>query len=121
MRVAFSVENSMGLSSRISPHFGRCPFFLVVELDSEGEIVNIETHQNPFYNAHVQGAVPRFVSQLGVDTIVAGGMGPRAVLMFEELGIRPYTTQLETVGEALSALLGGEMEGVQPCDHTCEH
>ena len=115
MRVAFSTMDDLGVNARISQHFGRCPFFTVVEVDEEGEVVNIETHENPYYNAHVQGAVPKFVSSLGVDAIIAGGMGPRAIMFFESAGIKPFTTDLPTVSEALFALLRGEMEGASPC------
>ncbi len=117
MRVAFSSSGDNGLNAELSQHFGRCPFFIVVELDDDGEIIKIESYENPYFNQHVQGAVPRFVESLNVDVIIAGGMGPRAANLFMEMGIKPFTTRARTVGEALSYFLKGELGGVEPCSH----
>ncbi len=121
MKIAFSTEDTGGINARISQHFGRCPFFTVVEVDEDGEIVSIETCENPYYGAHVQGAVPKFILSLGVDAIVSGGMGPRAIMVFEEAGVKAYTTDLERVGDALFALLRGEIDGASPCKDGNHH
>ena len=33
MRIAISVEDDNGLDSVISHHFGRCPYFVLVDVD----------------------------------------------------------------------------------------
>ena len=32
MRIAISAENNLGLESEVAHHFGRCPFFALVEV-----------------------------------------------------------------------------------------
>lgn len=47
--------------------------------------------------------------------IVTGGMGPRAVEAFRELGIKVFTGTYCTVKEALEVYLKGELKGGEPC------
>lgn len=33
MRIAISTDNDAGLDSVVSPHFGRCPYYLFIDLE----------------------------------------------------------------------------------------
>ena len=35
MRIAISADNNNGLDSIVSPHFGRCPYFVLVDMDEQ--------------------------------------------------------------------------------------
>ena len=35
MRIAVSADTKNGLDSVVSPHFGRCPHFILVDLDDQ--------------------------------------------------------------------------------------
>ena len=60
MRVAVSADNSNGLDSVLSPHFGRCPCYVLVDLDSH-EVKHVDAVANPHYHQHVPGTVPDFI------------------------------------------------------------
>ena len=34
-RIAFSSEDNIGLKSQMSMHFGRCPYYTIVEVEGE--------------------------------------------------------------------------------------
>ena len=42
VRLAIPVEDAKGLNARLSQHFGRAPYFVVVELDEDGKISNLQ-------------------------------------------------------------------------------
>jgi predicted Fe-Mo cluster-binding NifX family protein len=69
--------------------------------------------------------MPRFIRDLGVDVIIAGGMGPRAIEMFRDFGIAVATGAVGTVEGALGTYLRGEGRGEAPCAgshrHGCEN
>ncbi|MCK4856914.1 MAG: NifB/NifX family molybdenum-iron cluster-binding protein [candidate division Zixibacteria bacterium] len=112
MKIA--VPTSDGL---LSPHFGRCQEFTILEVESSGgEIVAVE-HANP--PAHQPGAFPQWLSQLGVSLVIAGGMGVRAIQMFEASGIKVISGAAALPPEELAkAYLEGEMSSEEnPCDH----
>jgi predicted Fe-Mo cluster-binding NifX family protein len=69
----------------------------------------VETHQ--------PGQVPRFIQGLGVDAILAGGMGPRAINMFSQFGIDVATGLTGRVRDVVGGYLRGEVSGTVPCGH----
>lgn len=120
MRIAISAEDCNGLESIVSPHFGRCPFFILVEVEEDGVLVSREV-QNPFYGQHQPGQVPAFIHSLGADVMLTGGMGGRAVQFFQQYGIEPVTGAMGTVRQALERYLGGLLQGAAPCRESVAH
>ena len=115
-KIAFACEESRELDSEMSMHFGRCPFFTVVEV-ADGEVGKTEVVQNPHYGNHQQGVVPQFIHSLGATVILAGGMGPRAVQLFRGFGIDVATGAVGQVDRVLEEYLSGHLTGVVPCAH----
>ena len=115
-RIALACEDNQGLSGQISQHFGRCPYYVIVDVEGD-EIEKTDSVNNPYYNNHVPGMVPQFINQQGVNVMIAGGMGPRAIDMFSSLGIEVVTGAIGNVGNVLQAYLKGEISGVEPCEH----
>jgi len=46
VRIVIPVVSESGLDSRISEHFGRTPFFAVVDLDEKGQVIEQKTVPN---------------------------------------------------------------------------
>jgi len=121
MRIAMASEDDLGLKGYLSAHFGRCPFYTVVEVQ-DGEVKGVEVVKNPYYMAHAPGVVPEFIRSLGVDVIIAGGMGPRAIDMFARFGIEAVTTGTSApLEEVLRGYLEGRIRGVESCGHEDHH
>jgi predicted Fe-Mo cluster-binding NifX family protein len=109
MRVAVACEGE-----QVSPHFGRCEQFLLAEVDGE----NVEILKWLPCPAHEPGLLPRMMREQGVECVVAGGAGPRAVGLFEEAGIRFIPGVGGLAAEALVALAQGVLvPGESACDH----
>ncbi|MBM4430737.1 MAG: dinitrogenase iron-molybdenum cofactor biosynthesis protein [Chloroflexi bacterium] len=120
MRIAVSADNKKGLDSVVSPHFGRCPFFVLV--DVEGcEFKEVREVDNPYYRSHEPGQVPSFIGSLGAHVMLTGGMGGRAILFFQQAGIEGVTGAIGTVRQSLERYLGGQLRGAAPCLESQEH
>lgn len=115
-RIALACEDNQGLSGQMSQHFGRCPYYLIVDVEGD-EIKKTDSVDNPYYNNHVPGMVPQFINEQGANVMIAGGMGPRAIDMFGNLGIEVVTGAIGNVGNVLQAYLRGEISGVESCEH----
>jgi predicted Fe-Mo cluster-binding NifX family protein len=120
MRIAFSAESKNGLESPISHHFGRCPAYILVDLE-EDNVKSVESIDNPFFQDHIPGMVPRFINEQGVQMMISGGMGRRALEFFEEFGIGVATGAQGDVQFALQAYLEGKLIQAQPCKQSIEH
>ena len=120
MRIAISADESNGLDSVVSPHFGRCPYYILVDLDGK-QVSQVNAVENPSYGQHRPGEVPGFIKEQGADVMLAGGMGKRAIGFFEEYGIQAVTGASGTVRHALEQYLGGALQGAAPCRTSAEH
>ncbi len=115
-KIALACEDNKGLNGQISQHFGRCPSYLIVDVEGN-EIKKSDIISNPYYDNHIPGMVPKFISEQGANVMIAGGMGPRAIDMFSNFGIEVVTGAIGNVGNVLKAYLQGEISGVEPCKH----
>ncbi len=120
MRIAISTETNNGLESLVAHHFGRCPFFALIDVDGT-EVKAVEIVENPFYNGHQPGQVPGFIKEQNADVMLSGGMGGRAIQFFQQFGIQTATGATGTVQQALESFLGGELSGAAPCKESVEH
>lgn len=120
MKIAVSAEEKNGLDSRISHHFGRCPAYVLVDVDGD-EIQAVESIDNPFYSGHQPGMVPGFIHDQGVEVMISGGMGMRAIDFFRQYGIQVATGASDTVRTTLELYFAGQLNGAKPCRDSVEH
>lgn len=120
MRIAVSAETNQGLESQVAHHFGRCPFFALVEVN-EDRILDAEVIENPFFAAHQPGQVPGFIQQQQADVMLSGGMGGRAIQFFEGFGIETATGAAGSVREAVECYLEGKLQGASSCAESEAH
>ena len=120
MRIAISADDNNGLESVVSPHFGRCPHYILADVEGQ-EVQAVQAVDNPYYGQHAPGQVPGFIHSQGVHVMLTGGMGRRAIGFFEQYGIEAVTAASGTVRHALERYLGGQLRGAQPCRESREH
>ncbi|MCX5810134.1 MAG: iron-sulfur cluster carrier protein MrpORP, partial [Proteobacteria bacterium] len=77
----FAVPTNEG---KLCAHFGHCEAFALIDANKDGTIVN-ETYVTP--PPHEPGLLPPWLSQQGVNCIIAGGMGSRAQQLFAQQGV----------------------------------
>jgi len=79
--IAIPLENG-----KLSPHFGHCEQFAIVTVKDE-MIKDIKELTPP---EHIPGLYPKWVASFGVTDVIAGGMGERAIMLFNEQGINAF-------------------------------
>ena len=97
MKIALSTDGD-----HVSAHFGRCPQFTIVDIE-EGKVKEKQVVDNP---GHAPGFIPQFLHKMGVEVIVAGGMGARASGFFEELGMKAIAGITGTIDETIKQFVG---------------
>jgi predicted Fe-Mo cluster-binding NifX family protein len=102
-------------NGKLTAHFGHCREFALIEV-AENKITDKQILTPP---PHEPGVLPDWLHELGVDVIIAGGMGQRAVSLFSEKGIKVIIGAPELEPEALVAsyLDNTLMTGDNICDH----
>jgi predicted Fe-Mo cluster-binding NifX family protein len=101
MKVAISTDGE-----HVSAHFGRCPTFTIVEIQN-GKVIQNQRIQNP---GHHPGYLPKHLREIGVECIIAGGMGNRAAGLFEQYNIRPIVGITGKVEDVITRFVHGTLE-----------
>ena len=102
MKIAISTDGDL-----VSPHFGRCPIFTILDIEN-GNLVKKEIINNP---GHHPSFLPDFFHKMGVECIIAGGMGMRATDLFNETGIKTIVGINDTIDNVINQLLNGTVKG----------
>ena len=110
LRIAVPIDGNM-----LSQHFGHAKQFLIADI-KDGEIKGTEMKTPP---PHEPGVLPNWMSELGVNVVIAGGMGARAVSLFDRMGIKvivgaPQMDPVEVIKEYLRGTL-------RTGDNVCSH
>ncbi len=112
MRIAIPLTEG-----KLSLHFGHCQQFAIIDADTESkEIKNQQLEQPP---SHQPGVLPKWLSELNVQVIIAGGMGQRAQDLFTENNIDVIIGAPDSTPENLvKEYLAGQLKtGQNICDH----
>ena len=117
MRIAVPTANGV-----LCPHFGHCQEFTLIDVDTENKRI-MET-KKIVPPPHEPGVLPQWLHQLGCNLVIAGGMGGRAISLFESNGIMvvcgaPSNKPEDIVMEYLEGQLmtGGNMCGEPGFEH----
>lgn len=103
MRIAIPVEGD-----RLCEHFGHCEAFAFMDVDVTTGKVTGRTDVAP--PPHVPGILPGWVAAQGANVVLAGGMGGRAVSLFEQAGVKVLTgCPAESPEELARQFLGGTL------------
>jgi Mrp family chromosome partitioning ATPase/predicted Fe-Mo cluster-binding NifX family protein len=102
---------------RLSPHFGHCPEVALVEVDVKTKtILGTQVIPTP---PHEPGRFPGWLRAQGADMVIAGGMGQRALQLFDQAGVHVIVGAPSEPAEALvTAWLQGRL---QVGDNVCNH
>ena len=121
VRIVIPVQALGGLDRQLSGHFGRAPYFAVLDLDDDGTIVEQSTIANTSEHFGGVGHPPDRILQLNPDALITYGMGPRALTIFQNAKVAVLSTRANRVREAVQAYLNNELteltEGCQEARH----
>lgn len=116
--IAIPSENPGGLDAGLGAHFGHCDLYTLVNVEN-GEVAEIKVIPNV---PHQQGGCMAPVQHLadnGVTQLIAGGMGMRPLMGFNQVGIEVYYgAGANSVGEAVQSMLEGKLPEFKQ-ENTC--
>jgi predicted Fe-Mo cluster-binding NifX family protein len=102
---------------RLSAHFGHCEQFALIDVNRQDKQIGEQQLLTP--PVHEPGVLPAWLSGLNVNTVIAGGMGQRALQLFAQKGIEVLCGAPSASPEQLvSDYLEGRLAlGQNVCDH----
>jgi predicted Fe-Mo cluster-binding NifX family protein len=102
MKIAISTDGEY-----VSAHFGRCPSFTIADIQ-DGHVAEKQVIDNP---GHHPGYLPQFLHEKGAEYIIAGGMGMRAQMLFNQSNIQTVMGVSGKIEDVLEQICNGTLKG----------
>lgn len=117
-RIAVPSVGSGGLDGQRSQHFGHCDAFTLVDVKN-GAISNVTVVSNQEHQAGGCMIPVIALSDLKVNALVVGGIGPRPLMGFSEVGIDVYHDAIRPeIRPVVEDLIAGNLPIIS-MDQTC--
>lgn len=116
MKICMPVLDTNGMTSAMSPHFGQAGQFAVFD-DATDELTFVQND-----GSHHGGTLtpPEILNKAGIDVLLCGGLGVKAVRLFQQFNIQVYCNASGTVGDVIEAFKAGKL--VEATENTaCQH
>lgn len=121
MKICIAVAEAKGLESKLSAHFGSAPYFAIY--DTESNELSCLSNANE-HHKHGQCQPLQALHGLGIEVVISGGIGERAVAALNSAGIAVYRAQRSSAAQALDALRSNALSLVTPEEacrkHSCD-
>ena len=120
MRIALPITDG-----RVSAHFGHARQFALVDTDLDCADLTITRLVTP--PPHAPGVLPRWLAEQGVQVVIGGGIGPRAVELLAaqgiecQLGVPDLSLDDAIARFRAGSLPTGEVDCTHAPGHTCQH
>ena len=121
-RIVIPVSDENGLDSVLSQHFGRAPFYAIIDLDENGKIIGNGTIANTSEHFGGVGLPPDRIMQLKPKALVTYGLGSKALQMFQAGSVAVLRTEANTVKDVVAAYNNNELQELTSgCGHAHNH
>lgn len=105
MKICISADSGT-LDAHVDPRFGRCPYFIIVDLETMDFEAIPNQAQTAGGGAGIQAA--QTIADKGVSVVLTGSVGPNAFQALSAAGVRIFTGIQGSVREVIEKYLRGE-------------
>lgn len=117
-KVVVPTVDDEGLGAVLSEHFGRAPYFAVVDIEETGKVSKVDFIPNTSEHFGGSGLPPDRIIALNPNALITYGMGPRAIERFQEAGVAVLRAGTSKLGEVLEAYSNDQLEELtEGCGH----
>ncbi|MFZ2500132.1 NifB/NifX family molybdenum-iron cluster-binding protein [Methanosarcina sp.] len=117
MKVSIPTRDENGMNGIVEQHFGKAPTYTII--DTETEEVTIIANDSEHTGG--VGLPPEYLHKNGVDIMLCGGLGVKAVRMFESYGIKVFVGAGSTVRDTFEAWKAGKLQKATTENSCTEH
>ena len=112
MKLLIAIDEDNGMDSKLSEHFGHCPYFAIYEIETR----KFEIVENKSDHSNLDMTPVDQVMNFKPDVVFTLGMGGRAIKLFGEAGVKLKTGDYKIVREVIEDV-GNLKELNSGCGH----
>lgn len=119
-KIVIPVVDENGLNAKIAEHFGRAPYFVIVNFE-HGEVSSIRTVPNVGEHTGGKGQTHDNILEIRPTAIIVYGMGPRGLSNFQNAGVAVLRANADIVKEVVAAYKEGKLQELTEGCHRARH
>ena len=112
MKILIAINEDNGIDSKLSEHFGHCPYFAIYEIEKKV----LEIVKNKIDHTNQNSTPVDQIMKFNPDMVFTLGAGQRAVNLFNERKVELKTGDYKTVKEVVK-----NVNNLKDLDGGCEH
>jgi len=112
MKLLIAIDENKGEESKLSEHFGHCPYFAIYETETN----DLEFVENKIDHTNQSLTPVDQIMEFNPNIVFTLGIGQRAIKLFNEKGIKIMTGNYKTVEEVLK-----NIDNLKELGSGCEH
>jgi predicted Fe-Mo cluster-binding NifX family protein len=117
MKLCIPSMGKNGLNETVGEHFGRVPAYTVFDTETE----EVKILDNTSEHMGGSGYPAEILAKAGINTMLCGGLGRRAISMFEEAGVMVFVGANGTVKEAIEMWKAGKLQAATDENACAQH
>ncbi len=117
MKVCIPTMGNAGLTDQVGEHFGRVPTYTIV--DTETSAVHVVDNTSEHMGG--TGYPPEIIKGHGAEVMLCSGLGRRAIMLFEEMGIMVYIGARGTVAAAIEDWKDNKLQAATDANACQQH
>ncbi len=112
MKLLIAINENKGENSKLSEHFGHCPYFAIYETNTK----NLKIMNNKLDHSNQDLTPVDQIIKFKPEIVFALGIGQRAIKLFNEKGVRLKTGNYKIVKEVID-----NINNLKELSLGCEH
>jgi predicted Fe-Mo cluster-binding NifX family protein len=121
-RIVIPTEDKSGLEANLAQHFGRAPYYTLVDLDDDNQIIGLRTEMNKGEHVGGSGHPHEHLLALKPNIFVVQGMGPGCLSSLQDAGVTVLKATGTTVKEITEQFKEGKLSALSgACEHAHHH
>jgi predicted Fe-Mo cluster-binding NifX family protein len=121
-RIVIPTEDKSGLDAQLAQHFGRAPYYTVVDLDEKNDSTVVRTEVNKGEHVGGTGHPHEHLLALKPKIFVVQGMGPGCLNSLQGAGITVLKATGTTVKEIIDQFKEAKLVALSgACEHAHHH
>lgn len=96
--------------TEVAEHFGRAPYFAVIDLDANGTAIEMQVHPNQGEHSGGRGHAHNNVQRYQPRAVIVQGMGPRGIMSFQTQNIAVLRANSRSIMEVVRAYHRNELQ-----------
>ncbi len=112
MKILIAIDEKKGENSKLSEHFGHCPYFAIYETNTK----KLEILENKIEHSNSNLTPVDQIMKFSPDIVFTLGIGQRAIKLFNEKNIKIKTGNYKIVKEVIE-----NIENLHEIKNGCNH